>query len=257
MGERKEIFITVKTYPHPSNTYGELVCVAGIEKSGNLIRLYPLRYRTMQGEQQFSKYQWIDVEVEKNSSDNRPESYRVVQPSIKLLKKVNDNVEKEKIILGDRILPTMCSLSSDAGRLNRSLAIVKPVIVEDFFAEEDSPEWSAPQKEALRKILLWEVASRPLLEKIPYKFYYKYKCCEPNCRGHQQSIYDWELFALYRKYKDKQIAITKVKEKFYTQMCDKKKNLHFFVGTHSSYPAWIILGTFWPNKKTTQLTLLC
>jgi hypothetical protein len=30
MGEVKKVFITVKAYPHPSNTYGELVCAAGI-----------------------------------------------------------------------------------------------------------------------------------------------------------------------------------------------------------------------------------
>jgi hypothetical protein len=40
--------ITVKTYPNPSETYGETVCVAGVRLDRGRpewIRLYPVKFR--------------------------------------------------------------------------------------------------------------------------------------------------------------------------------------------------------------------
>lgn len=44
--EKKKVLITVKTYPHPSATYQELVCTAGVLGDGSFIRLYPVDFRT-------------------------------------------------------------------------------------------------------------------------------------------------------------------------------------------------------------------
>ena len=158
----------------------------------------------------------------------------------------------------------MCQLTKDTNRVKQFLAIVRPVKVKDFTAEPDSPDWTPEQQENLRQKLLWDEEHVPRLEKIPYKFYYNYICSEPGCKGHKQSIYDWELHVLYLKmrdtYKDEKTAIAKVRQKFFDQMCDPKFDLHFFVGTHNQYPSWIILGTFWPPnpyppEQKGQLTL--
>jgi hypothetical protein len=45
--ERKRVYIVVKTYPTISTKYAELVCTAGILEDGSWIRLYPLRFRTL------------------------------------------------------------------------------------------------------------------------------------------------------------------------------------------------------------------
>ena len=37
-----EVFITVKTYPQPSISYGELVCTAGLLNGEQWIRIYPV-----------------------------------------------------------------------------------------------------------------------------------------------------------------------------------------------------------------------
>jgi len=89
------------------------------------------------------------------------------------------------------------------------------------------------------------------LEKIPYAFKYRYRCTEPDCPGHDQSILDWELMELYRKLRNRGLHISdihaKIKNKFLDELCAPDKDTHFFVGNHSQYPAdFMVLGVFWP-----------
>src|SRR3990172_8108103 len=75
--EKTKVLITVKTYPIPSAKYDELVCTAGLLESGDFIRLYPINFRELPQNQQFRKYQWIEVDVQKHiGSDVRKESYK-------------------------------------------------------------------------------------------------------------------------------------------------------------------------------------
>ncbi|MBL8817012.1 MAG: hypothetical protein JNL58_13370 [Planctomyces sp.] len=62
--ETIRVLILVKTYPLPSRGYQELVCTAGITEAGEWVRLYPIDYRYRPADQQFDKYQWIEVELE-------------------------------------------------------------------------------------------------------------------------------------------------------------------------------------------------
>jgi hypothetical protein len=54
--ERKRVLILCKTYPSPSSTYVETSCVAGMDDSGKLIRLFPVPFRLVSDEQQFKKW---------------------------------------------------------------------------------------------------------------------------------------------------------------------------------------------------------
>jgi hypothetical protein len=86
MGKIVKVLITAKTYPLPSNKYKELVCTGGVLKDGSFIRLYPLNYRYRSFHEQFKKYQWIELKIEKHPGDSRPESFRPVKDTkIKIL----------------------------------------------------------------------------------------------------------------------------------------------------------------------------
>ncbi|MFQ1003071.1 hypothetical protein, partial [Modestobacter sp. SSW1-42] len=73
-----KVLVTVKAAPQPSATYGDTVCVAGVELRGDdpvrLVRLYPVPFRYLEGDQQFGKYQVIDVAARPSTRDPRPES---------------------------------------------------------------------------------------------------------------------------------------------------------------------------------------
>lgn len=78
--ETARVMITVKTYPNPSDTYGETVCVAGVRIDRNRpewIRLYPVKFRNADFDSQFKKYDVIDINgTYHQGRDNRPESFR-------------------------------------------------------------------------------------------------------------------------------------------------------------------------------------
>ena len=71
----------------PSRGYQELVCTAGITRSGEWVRLYPINYRYRPSDQQFHKYQWIEIELESKGAgnDKRKESRRPNLETIKIL----------------------------------------------------------------------------------------------------------------------------------------------------------------------------
>lgn len=84
--QKLKVLITVKTYPIPSAKYDELVCTAGVTGVGDFIRLYPINFRDLPFSQQYKKYQWIEVLVEKyKGRDVRKESYRPDCDSIRIL----------------------------------------------------------------------------------------------------------------------------------------------------------------------------
>jgi hypothetical protein len=73
-----KVLIAVKTYPTISTKYEELVCTAGFKEDGTWIRIYPVQFRKKAYSEQYSKYQWIELDLVKNKSDIRPESYRPI-----------------------------------------------------------------------------------------------------------------------------------------------------------------------------------
>ncbi len=247
-----KVLITVKTYPTPSRRHREIVCTAGVKEDGSWIRLYPIDYRFRDYSQWYKKYQWIKVDVEKHSKDPRPESYRPVS-DIDILSdpiSTNKNWEERKkyvLVKGTR---TMCWLQHQSQK-EISLSIINPKIVNDFVWEKTSNVWTKEQLNALRELRLFD-KNRPLeLEKIPYKFSYKFLCEEPGCKGHTMMIEDWEVMELFRnmrtRYGEEQ-ALKKVKEKFLDEICSPKRDTYFFVGTVLQHGTWIIIGTFWPPK---------
>src|ERR1700751_618107 len=86
---KEKVLIAVKTYPVISGKYTELACTAGFREDGSWIRLYPVPFRLLDHDKRYKKYQWVEVDVARNRGDQRPESYRVLDPhAIKLLGRI-------------------------------------------------------------------------------------------------------------------------------------------------------------------------
>ncbi len=154
MFEKKKIYILVKTYPTISHKYAELVCTAGVLENGTWIRLYPMPFRLLADTQQYPKYTWIDVEVERNTSDFRPESYRPNLSSVSVNPKPRsaDWNERRKIIFNNnRIYTNLHELIDEAkSDSKKSLAIFKPTKIIDLKIEEDEREWDSEKLECLK-----------------------------------------------------------------------------------------------------------
>jgi hypothetical protein len=75
---KEEVLMVVKTYPTPSSKYGELVCTAGIRLRDNTwVRIYPYPFRQAKTSEQFEKYDVIEVAIERETKDPRPDSFRL------------------------------------------------------------------------------------------------------------------------------------------------------------------------------------
>jgi len=249
--EPLRILITCKTYPQPSLSYQEVVCTAGVREDGKFVRLYPLNFRKQPAEKQFPKYSWISVDAERKSGDPRPESFRPDPASITILNHLdtarNWAARKEVIDLVNET--PMCELQKLTQQV-KSLGLVKVSSIDDFVIVPDSRTWKPEHEALLKQQNLFDDDLKPI-EKVPYRFVCKYKCTAPDCKGHRQSIIDWEFYELYRRmrneHKDEKIATAKVKEKFINTIASPDKDLHFFVGTVLKHSSWLIIGTFYPK----------
>ena len=88
----------------------------------------------------------------------------------------------------------------------------RPAEVLDFAIENDTPEWTGVERAAIKQLSLFESGRKPL-EKIPLKFYYKYRCEDVSCPGHRQRLHDWEPCQLYRKLQGKGESLEVIKSK--------------------------------------------
>jgi hypothetical protein len=146
MKTTEKVLITVLTYPHPSESYDELVCTAGITESGQWVRFYPVDYRYRPQHQRFKKSQWIEVELDSHGSNNdrRKESRRPVLDSIKLLGEPvgteKDWRERRQLI---DTLPhhTLKELEALYEKDRTFIGILRPAAVHDIVIEEDDREW--------------------------------------------------------------------------------------------------------------------
>lgn len=258
-----KVLITVKTYPTISAKYDELVCTAGFREDGSWIRLYPVPFRKKSYNEQYKKYDWIEVDLVKNTSDYRPESFRPhsIDTEIKVVGHIdtsNNWEERKKICLG-KIYYNLAELVAEAKNkdIGTSLAVFKPSAILDFTAELVEREWDKAKLAKLNQLNLFETNKEgkfEVVQKLPYKFKFHFKDNQGTIS--RMMIEDWETGQLYwnclaRHAGDEQKAIADVRKKYFDDFA-KTKDLHFFLGTtaqfHSIGPnPFIIIGTFQPK----------
>jgi hypothetical protein len=270
---KERILITVKTYPTLSKKYGETVCTAGIREDGSWVRLYPVPFRRLEETEQYSKYDWIELNPVRNTSDCRPESHRPYDPKdmpvVGHIDTNDDWRDRRRLVLEtctvyDRLEPLLKGAKAN----ELSLAVFKPAKVLDFVVEECERDWDAAKVEAMRNQaaqgeLFEEDAWRQtfeLMPKLPYNFSYQFE--DADGRKSTLQVLDWEAGQLFwncmkRHGNDETTALQKVRQKYMDQFL--KTDLHFFLGTMQQFHGfspnpWVIIGVF-PAPYRNQMDL--
>lgn len=250
------------TYPHPSQSYRELICTAGVTEDGKWVRLYPIDYRYRPHNQKFRKYQWIEVELAEQGAknDQRKESRKPFLDSIRLLGEPLDtknNWEARRNLIDKLPMHTLNEFKMFYNQSQTSLGIVRPTRVLDLTIEKLDPDWKPEQQKALDQLRLFGPQPKHLA-KIPFKFSYVFEC-EDSSKPHNAMITDWELGVLYLKEIDRLgnewEAAKSVKRKFLDELCGPDKDTRFFMGTVLPYNTWIVIGVFWPPKAPPKTPL--
>lgn len=264
---KTRVLITVKTYPHISGEYDELVCTAGITENGKWIRIYPIPFRKMDYEKQYAKYQWVELDLIKNTKDFRPESYRPTDyRKLKCKEKIKTDGKhwaKRRQAVLQKVYYDTGALIAEAKNKNTctSLAIFKPSKIEDFIIEKDEREWNPKKLAKLKQMKLFEDAENPfeIVAKLPFKFSYKFKDIQN--KESTLKIEDWETGQLYwnclkRHNGDEKKACADVKKKYFDDFV-YTKDVYLFLGTTKEFHfvspnPFIIIGVFYPKHAPPQ-----
>jgi hypothetical protein len=257
--ERMRVLVTVKAYPGVGRTAGETVCVAGVRcdvHPPRWIRLWPVQFRELRPEQQFHKWQIIELEAGPSDRDRRPESYRPNLESLELgpvISSRKDWAERWQML---RDLPgatTLCALMrAQEQQPAPSLGLARVLPGAHAFVRE-GPVWTA------EKNLLAHFAAQPnlireraleILNPPPYQVVYRWHCAEGSCHGHEHSTWDWEAGQAARNFmKQYGNPTSQLEQRFGRDMLGPARETFFFVGNQHQHPSsFMVLGAFYPPK---------
>ena len=270
---KTKVLITVKTYPTISGKYDELVCTAGFREDGTWIRIYPVPFRKKAYDQQYKKYDWVEIDLDKNTTDFRPESYRPHSYHTEFdivghIDTENSWEERKKYVLG-KVYYNLTELIAEAHNkaICTSLAVFKASNIFDFTIEQVEREWDqkkiAKLEEERKQMDLFKQPEAPfeVVSKLPYKFSYVLE--DNQGTRSKMMIEDWEIGQLYwnclSRYEGNEAkAVEDVRKKYFDDFA-KTKDLYLFLGTsqlhhYVSRNPFMIIGTFHP-KVESQLSL--
>ncbi|RFB90734.1 hypothetical protein B5K08_17495 [Rhizobium leguminosarum bv. trifolii] len=261
------ILILCKTYPSPSGKYAETTCVAGMDESGKLIRLFPVPFRLIAKDQQFKKWQWINAKVEKAKKDHRPESFTIKVDTIdggEVVLPGKDWAERRRLLSPIKVYRDFDDIEAARQATNQSLALLKPTRILGLEIEPVSdPEWT---EEELAKLVqeqkqggLFDDDDKPsikTLRKLPFDFYYRYECGDgATANTFRHKLVDWEVGALYWNCHHSHRADW---ERHFRDQLENKipeKDLMLLMGNqHRFQDQWLIISLIYPpHQMQTEL----
>lgn len=260
---QKKLLIWGKTYPEFSTKYYETVCTGAIDgDTGKLVRIYPITLRYMK--EPFKTYHWIEARIEKNTSDPRPESYRIDQDSIKVVGHLDTKKawakRSEWVLRESNLFKSAEALRSAQANDGTSLGLVKPKEIRRVYCkkrpESDRQEWDEHRERALaqRDLFVDAEAKTKDLAYMPIQYRACFRCDDPDCKTeHDMSILDWGTYVLSRRqYADRGAAMAERDVIEHIEKCmDLAKNdAYFFLGNTQAHPQnFMIVGLYYPPKK--------
>ena len=187
--QKCRVIILVKALPQPSKTHGETVCCAGITPEGQWKRLFPIRFRHLQGESSFHRWDWVKFRFTLPTADRRTESCRVHEESIV----VDGHLQKSK--RSSFLNPLVSPSINDAIDKNQSLALIRPKNPR-FAYRKKKPSEIAKEREAFeraaRQTSLFD-KELATIEPTPYEFKFSFE----DDTKHIFQNGDWEAHAMF------------------------------------------------------------
>lgn len=257
--ELRRILIYCKTYPELSTRHTETVCTAGVTIPGGApVRLYPVPLRLIERALQYELYDVIEVPVERNRRDPRPESFKLDPSRIRRVQRLGTDhaweVRREHIF-GDQSwhYPCLEQLKAQQRSSLRSLGLVSVAEVAAVELEDRSEDERRKHEERLRAqasiIGLFDEPTRRQLDFLPFRVRVRWRCGAPGapgyaCPGHSASVLDWGLLELGRREGAEQ-----ARAKMESLADLARYDLHFFVGNFFTHPTVFgIIGMWYPPR---------
>lgn len=263
MGRMERILILAKTYPSPSAQYVETSCVAGISQDGSMRRLYPVPFRMIEEGQQFKKWQWIDVRIEKTNKDHRLESHKLYVDTITCGDVIDTKKEWASRWEWLGKIPAFESFDAiESGRIadGLSIALLRPKrLIALEINKARNQDWTDEEREKLMReqmqgdLFSEAEAKRQVkdLRKVPFDFYYRYMCDTPDGeKEHKHKIVDWEAGALFWNCRRSHGVDWEVPFRAKLEEQLGGKDLMLLMGNqHRFQDQWLIISLIYPPKR--------
>ena len=109
----------VKALPHVGKSHGEIVCCAGVTEGLEWRRQFPIRFRHLR-DNKFRRWQWIEYDWRRSRSDQRLESRRVREETIR------PGDYMPQAARADFLAPIVLECVDEAVENNQTLALIRP-----------------------------------------------------------------------------------------------------------------------------------
>ena len=235
--QSSRVIILVKALPQPSKQYGETVCCAGITAGGSWKRLYPVRFRHLQGSQSFSRWDWVNFKFRDPTRDKRVESCHVFEETIQIDGKFPAGQRPgffNRLIYGSAQHASEQGLSLALIRPRNTRFSCKPKSAEEVEGEREIYRIAAQQESFFDQKLAE-------LEPSPYRFRFSF---EDDSGRHTYQDGDWETHAMFfnqRERTNEQDALRWMSEVFNERY--PRKGMVFAIGNMAKRPqTWQLLG---------------
>jgi hypothetical protein len=259
----RRVLILCKTYPSPSAKYAETSCVAGMDKDGGLIRLYPVPFRLIGDDKQFKKWQWITARLEKSNNDHRPESHKLYVDTI--------SCDEAELPTDDHwlarrpwldklpVFEDFAVLQEARKTQGTTLALLRPAGIRKLeITPVVCPTWTEEEKAKLvslqQQAQLFDdtdTGSVAQLRKLPYDFHYHYECrTAEGTQTYKHKIVDWEIGALYWNVHRRHGSNWEQPFRDKLENNLPAQDLMFLMGTIHRFPdQWLIISLIYPPKQ--------
>lgn len=236
---RERVLILVKALPHVGDRHGETVCCAGVTPDGKWRRQFPVLFRSLEHEKRFRRWQWVEYDWRLPKTDNRPESRRVQENSIRVL----GNIPKKErsSFLNPLVLPSL----EVAETRGHTLALVRPA-KSRFYWEAKSTEEIEEERysyESAVRQFSFLASENKALEPSPYRFKFQYEIGDRGPPRHA-TCDDWETAAMFFRFRNshgEKEALRKMDVTFNGDY--PRKGVVFAMGTHSRHrQTWLLVG---------------
>jgi hypothetical protein len=250
LNDVEQTIVLVKAWPQPSQKYGETVCCAGVTPAGEWRRLFPVRFRHLVGSAQFSRWDVVEYRPAKPRDDNRIESRRVDEQSLRRVRKMS---EREREGFFD---PLFRSSIGEAAKRNESLTLIRPNSLRFFWRPKSARELADEAEKRQKALRQGSLFDRELakIEPCPYELRMAFDDADG---PHEMACGDWETAATFfnwQKLYGAKSALERLKaiyEKDYFQA-----GVALALGTVKKRPSqWLLLGIIRLNE-TVQPRLL-
>jgi len=120
-------------------------------------------YRQLKPNQKFSKYQWVEMRVQKARSDSRVESYNPDPDSINPIPgplPTANQWDARRRLVSPLQSSSMCELQRVRDEhAEPTLGFFKPATIRRLRIESDAPDWTPDQKQALQQTQMFDTES--------------------------------------------------------------------------------------------------